>query len=168
MKKTPSLFKRDYEGTRQVLNEVVPGSEWVLEGEGTATLKIDGTPLVDPCAIATSDTVKFDAVVIDPEGDSLQSSNLTWVIEEKPLGSMRQMTVPTDDAFHPSFKPDMYGTYKICLKASDPQGNQSSYDVEDSCEWAKANSQPVIFVHLRANAASIQSRKIPTGIALPA
>ena len=43
MKKTPSLFKRDYEGTRLVLNEVVPGSEWVLEGEGTATLKIDGT-----------------------------------------------------------------------------------------------------------------------------
>ena len=43
MKKTPSLYKRDYEGTRQALNEVVPGSEWVLEGEGTATLKIDGT-----------------------------------------------------------------------------------------------------------------------------
>ncbi|KKN13652.1 hypothetical protein LCGC14_1004240 [marine sediment metagenome] len=43
MKKTPSLFKRDYEGNRQVINEVVPGSEWVLAGEGIATLKIDGT-----------------------------------------------------------------------------------------------------------------------------
>lgn len=43
MKKTPSLFMRDYEGTRLVLNEVVPGSEWVTDGEGAATLKIDGT-----------------------------------------------------------------------------------------------------------------------------
>jgi hypothetical protein len=33
MRKTLSLFIRDYEGTRLVLNEVVPGSEWVLSGE---------------------------------------------------------------------------------------------------------------------------------------
>lgn len=43
MKKTPSLFKRNYEGGRELLNEVVPGSEWVLEGEGMATRKYDGT-----------------------------------------------------------------------------------------------------------------------------
>ena len=43
MKKTPSLFKRDYDGTRQLLNEVVPGSEWVHAGEGRATRKYDGT-----------------------------------------------------------------------------------------------------------------------------
>jgi hypothetical protein len=43
MKKTPSLFKRDYEGTRLVLDEVVEGSEWVLAGEGVATVKYDGT-----------------------------------------------------------------------------------------------------------------------------
>lgn len=43
MKKIASLFKRDYEGTRQVYNEVVPGSEWVLAGEGTPTVKVDGT-----------------------------------------------------------------------------------------------------------------------------
>ena len=43
MKKIPSVFKRDYEGTRQVYDEVVPGSEWVLSGEGTPTEKIDGT-----------------------------------------------------------------------------------------------------------------------------
>lgn len=43
MKKIPSLFKRDYEGTRLVFNEVVPGCEWVLNGEGRATVKVDGT-----------------------------------------------------------------------------------------------------------------------------
>ena len=43
MKKIPSVFKRDYEGTRQVFDEVVPGCEWVLAGEGRATAKWDGT-----------------------------------------------------------------------------------------------------------------------------
>lgn len=43
MKKIISLFKRDYEGTRQVYNEVTEGAEWVIAGEGVATEKIDGT-----------------------------------------------------------------------------------------------------------------------------
>jgi len=43
MKKIISLFKRNYEGNRQVYNEVVPGAEWVIDGEGKATRKIDGT-----------------------------------------------------------------------------------------------------------------------------
>lgn len=43
MKKIVSLFKRDYEGTRQVYDEIVPGAEWVQDGEGVATVKIDGT-----------------------------------------------------------------------------------------------------------------------------
>lgn len=43
MKKIVSLFKRDYDGTRLVYNELVPGAEWVQDGEGTATVKIDGT-----------------------------------------------------------------------------------------------------------------------------
>lgn len=47
MNKIKSLFKRDYEGTRRVYNEVVEGSEWVINGEGIATRKWDGTS----CAI---------------------------------------------------------------------------------------------------------------------
>jgi len=43
MKKIISLFKRDYEGTRLVYDEIVEGAEWVIAGEGTATEKIDGT-----------------------------------------------------------------------------------------------------------------------------
>jgi len=43
MKKIPSLFKRNYDGDRQVYDEVVPGSEWVLAGGGTPTVKWDGT-----------------------------------------------------------------------------------------------------------------------------
>lgn len=43
MQKIPTLFKRDPEDRRHVLPEVTPGCEWVLEGEGVATRKYDGT-----------------------------------------------------------------------------------------------------------------------------
>lgn len=43
MKKIISLFQRNYDGDRLVRNEVVPGAEWVVAGEGIATRKYDGT-----------------------------------------------------------------------------------------------------------------------------
>jgi len=42
MKKIASLFQRNYDGDRKVRDEIVPGSEWVSAGEGTATRKWDG------------------------------------------------------------------------------------------------------------------------------
>ena len=44
MKKIQSLYKRDYEGTRQVYDEVVEGSEWVFTDKmALPTVKYDGT-----------------------------------------------------------------------------------------------------------------------------
>lgn len=43
MKKIISLFMRDYESNRQIYDEVVPGAEWVVAGEGIPTAKHDGT-----------------------------------------------------------------------------------------------------------------------------
>lgn len=43
MQKIISLFLRDYEGNRQVVDALVPGAEWVVAGEGIATVQIDGT-----------------------------------------------------------------------------------------------------------------------------
>jgi hypothetical protein len=43
MKKIISLFQRNYDTDRLVRNEVTPGAEWVLNGEGIPTEKIDGT-----------------------------------------------------------------------------------------------------------------------------
>jgi len=42
MQKIISLFQRNYDGDRLVRDEVVPGAEWVLAGEGIATRKYDG------------------------------------------------------------------------------------------------------------------------------
>jgi hypothetical protein len=43
MKKIISLYQRNYDGDRLVRDEVTPGAEWVIAGEGVATRKLDGT-----------------------------------------------------------------------------------------------------------------------------
>lgn len=58
MKKTVSLFARNYDGDRLVRDEIVPGAEWVVAGEGTATRKHDGTS----CMVRSGKLYKrFDA-----------------------------------------------------------------------------------------------------------
>lgn len=43
MKKIISLYQRNYDGDRLVRDEIVPGAEWVIAGDGIATRKFDGT-----------------------------------------------------------------------------------------------------------------------------
>jgi len=43
MQKIISVFQRNYDTDRLIRNEVVPGAEWVLAGEGIATRKYDGS-----------------------------------------------------------------------------------------------------------------------------
>ncbi len=60
MKKIPTLFERVYENHRVVgiTKNVTPGMEWVLNGEGEATVKIDGSC----CAIINGEFYKrYDA-----------------------------------------------------------------------------------------------------------
>ena len=60
MKKIPTLFERRFEGKKivEVLPEVKKGLEWVLEGKGIATVKMDGSC----CAIINGEFYKrYDA-----------------------------------------------------------------------------------------------------------
>ena len=60
MKKIPTLFERVYENHKvvDVLPNVTDGMQWVLEGEGIATVKIDGSC----CAIINGEFYKrYDA-----------------------------------------------------------------------------------------------------------
>lgn len=43
MQKIPTLFQRDPDDMRRVTQEVNPAAAWVLDGEGVATRKYDGT-----------------------------------------------------------------------------------------------------------------------------
>lgn len=60
MRKIPTLFKRVYDGHKivDILPEVTPDMEWVLEWKGTATLKFDDAC----CAIINGEFYKrYDA-----------------------------------------------------------------------------------------------------------
>lgn len=60
MKKIPTLFERVYKDHKiiGITDKVYPGMEWVLQGEGIATLKIDGSC----CAIINGELYKrYDA-----------------------------------------------------------------------------------------------------------
>lgn len=60
MKKIPTLFERTYENHRVVgiTDKVTPGFEWVLAGDGVATIKYDGSC----CAIINGELYKrYDA-----------------------------------------------------------------------------------------------------------
>ena len=60
MKKIPTLFERVYENHKivDILPNVTKGMEWVLEGKGIATLKVDGSC----CAIINGEFYKrYDA-----------------------------------------------------------------------------------------------------------
>lgn len=46
MRKIPTLFQRDPDDMRRVTNTVHPDATWVLDGEGQATRKYDGTCLM--------------------------------------------------------------------------------------------------------------------------
>lgn len=60
MKKIPTLFERIYKNHRvvQTTPNVTPGMEWVLDGGGDATVKIDGSC----CAIIGGEFyIRYDA-----------------------------------------------------------------------------------------------------------
>lgn len=62
MKKIPTLFRRVFENGRKVgiVDELTPGMEWVLAGEGIATEKLDGSC----CAVINGELYKrYDAKI---------------------------------------------------------------------------------------------------------
>ena len=64
MKKIPTLFVRDPDNMKLVLDRVTPGLEWVLDGQCIAREKLDGTA----CAILNGWLYKRHTVKILPAG----------------------------------------------------------------------------------------------------
>lgn len=75
MKKIPSLFKRDYtKKERPLINKINKETEWVINGEGKATRKFDGTCcLMKQGKFYKRYTVKRDKV---PPGDFLPATEI--------------------------------------------------------------------------------------------
>lgn len=61
MRKIPTLFVRDPNDMRKVLHEVHPECQWVIDGEGEATRKYDGT-----CVLLDHDGIWFARREVKP------------------------------------------------------------------------------------------------------
>lgn len=124
MRKIPTLFVRDPENRRRVLPIVTEGCEWVMNGEGVATRKFDGSCcLVREGKLWRRHEVKpgrqppkdFDQV----DFDSVTGKTVGWV----PVGD------DPGDRWHREAIADGIpedGTYELC--GPKVQGNPEDFD----------------------------------------
>lgn len=154
MKKTVSLFQRNYDGDRLVRDEIVPGAEWVAAGEGVATRKHDGTCCMvrDGVLFKRYDAkagktppAGFEAAQDDPDPNTGHWPG--WL----PVGD------GPEDKWHreafvvpPGYWPYPDGTYELCGPRI--QGNPEGYSVHalipHGCE--PLHDAPRDFAGLRA------------------
>lgn len=93
MKKIPTLFEREFDNHKVIGIKpiVTPGMEWVLDGEGEATLKLDGSccAIIDNVFYKRYDAkqgkkVPAGAIPCQPEADPITGHWPHWVpVDEK-------------------------------------------------------------------------------------
>ena len=139
MKKIASLYQRNYEGDRLLRDEVVPGSELVLAGEGIATVKIDGT-----CCLVKNGVLyrRYDAkhgkippagfIPAQPAADPVTGHWPGWLVVGEGAGDQYHReawdalviehgdtgTIPTDGTYElvgPKVQGNPYGYSEHCL-----------------------------------------------------
>lgn len=110
MKKIPTLFEREFRRGKvvEIKNKVTPGMEWVLEGKGIATIKMDGSC----CAIIGGELYKrYDAKhgKKPPEGaipccppDPITSHHPHWVKVDPDAPADKWFVEAFNNAFHDS------------------------------------------------------------------
>jgi hypothetical protein len=113
MKKIISLFERDYEGDRLIKNIVVPGAEWVLQGEGIATRKYDGT-----CCMIKGGNIfrRYDCKEgnIPPYG-FIPAQDPDPITKHWPGWVKCDQTNPSDKWFFEAYESKLEdGTYELC------------------------------------------------------
>lgn len=153
MKKTLSLFQRNYDGDRLVRDELVPGAEWVAAGEGVATRKYDGTCCMwrdnklwkrHELKAGKTAPAGFEAA---QEPDAVTGDVPGWV----PVGDGPEDVRHREGlAHHLSYAPMDDGTYELC--GPKVQGNPERKPVHMLIQHAKAEvlrDAPRTFSELR-------------------
>jgi len=112
MKKTVSLFARNYDGDRLVRDEIVAGAEWVSAGEGIATRKYDGT-----CCMVRARRLykRHDAKVGKPPPEGFEPAQAADPITGHWPGWVPVGAGPDDARHREAFRGDEPdGTYELC------------------------------------------------------
>lgn len=125
MKKTPTYFERDWDGDRsRVVNKVNPACQWVADGEGVATRKLDGMccAFVDRQYVKRRDIKKGKLApdgFIEVEADPVTGKRVGWV----PVGDGPEDQFFRDAIDAGPLPPD--GTYELVGPKS--QGGVEGY-----------------------------------------
>lgn len=121
MRKTPTLFERDPDDLRRVVPEVHPDCQWVLDGDGVATRKYDGT-----CVLIRRDGITVHAFVrrevkrgkepppnfMELDHDPVTDKRVGWEPAEQ-SGFAKLIAEAVNDAFRQRDRP-LPGTYELC------------------------------------------------------
>lgn len=126
MQKIPTIFERDWDGDRsRVVNQINPAAQWVFNGEGQATIKLDGTCcMIRDGALFARREVKNDKP--DPanfelaEHDEQTGKRVGWVPVDGAPEWKRHI-----EAFERFSQPPADGTYE--LVGPKVQGNPECY-----------------------------------------
>ena len=117
MRKIPTLFVRNETDRRYVTDVVTPGCEWVIEGHGVATRKLDGTCMMfDGATWWARREVKPGKLPpagwVEVEHDETTGKSVGWEpAEQSPFAKLWRDAL--DNAV---FGPDSFaaGTYELC------------------------------------------------------
>jgi len=123
MQKIITLFQRNYAGDRRVIDEVVPGAEWVVSGEGTATQKHDGTC----CLVRDGQLFKrYEVKKGKTPPPHFEAANDADVVTGKQQGWVPVGEGPEDRWHREAFSDQPDGTYELC--GPKIQGNPEQFE----------------------------------------
>ena len=111
MKKIPTIFKRNPDNLREILDEPHPDCLWIFNGEGIATRKYDGTCVkIENGEYYKRREIKKDGKIpdgfIEEDFDSITGKHVGWIkVNPNDPGDKYHM-----EAFNPTL-PD--GTYEL-------------------------------------------------------
>jgi hypothetical protein len=132
MKKIPTLFKRYFENGKRIgiTPEVTPGMEWVLNGDGVATVKIDGAC----CAIIGGELYKrYDAKKgKQPPKDAIPCCDPDPITGHWPHWVKVNPDNPADKWFYEAFKNTYISYHGLdrTFEAVGPHFNANPYNLE--------------------------------------
>ena len=124
MKKIPTIFKRNPENMKEIINEHNPFCEWVFNGEGVATKKYDGTC----CRVKNGKLWKRRELKKGqphPDGfeladyDEVTGKSVGWVLANDEKADRWHIEAFGDGLF-------LDGTYELC--GPKVQGNPEGFD----------------------------------------
>lgn len=126
MNKIPTLYRRDPDDLKRVLDEVNPECKWVLDGEGIATRKYDGT-----CVMLDEDGAWWARREVKPgktppagwvevDHDEVTGKRVGWEpIAQSPFAKFHAEALG-------NFPQDRLGTYELC--GPKVNGNPEGFD----------------------------------------